>query len=89
MAFFLKARVIDRRVQPDAGHDILQHAPRRAMIEHVIGGDESGRAPVAAALAIFCKPRGFIGQEAAGEGAIGAVTEDAVQLLQLICERRS
>ena len=39
MMFFLKPGIIDGRVQANAGHHVLQHAPRRAVIKNVIRDD--------------------------------------------------
>ncbi len=35
-----EARLGDRAALADAGHDVLQHAPLRDVIEHVVGGEE-------------------------------------------------
>ena len=62
-------------LQPDAGHDILQHAPLGRVIEHIVRGDRR-HTRVAAALAIAFMMRRVVRTEAPGQRAIGAVAED-------------
>jgi hypothetical protein len=82
VAFFLKAGFIDCRVKPNAGDDILQHAARCTMIENVVRCDRRDTR-LCRRRRNHAQPCRLIGQEAAREGAIGPVTEDAAQSDQL------
>ncbi len=74
MALAAKAGVIDGAVVPDAGHHILQDAPRRNMEQHIIG-DDGRHARPRRQVRQFMEAQRIVRPPAQGQRHIGAVAE--------------
>ena len=83
---FLKPGIVDRGVQADAGHDVLQHAAGRAMIEHVIGDDGRARPPARQHCDASAAARASSGKKTPGQGAIGTVAKHRAQPSQFVLQ---
>ena len=80
-----EARLVDPARRADAGEHILQAAPRRIMIEDVVGRDE-GHARGFGKRGQTMKPFRLVAKEAMGGGEIDAAFEMRRQILQMPLE---
>ena len=84
MALAAKAGVIDGAIVPDAGHHILQDAPRRDMEEDIIG-DDGRHARPRRNVCQFIEPQRIVRAAAKCQRQIGAVPKSLGEPAQAQC----
>ena len=76
-----EAGFLDRHMLADAGQDVLQRAPLRRVIEHIVGGDQ-GQAMLRAELGELADPSCVIAAIEMADGEMRAPADIVAELLQ-------
>ncbi len=86
MLLFQEACLVDRGLETDAGHDILQNAPLRRVIKNVTGRDGRYRGLLSDTRNV-AQPCRVIGPKAPGHPAIRTVAEGRFQPGEVFAQR--